>query len=46
MKREETRRNKYCLKKSNHVEETEDKYSGVIEVVFDKCDKSRYVSVE
>ena len=55
MKREEARRNKYCLNKSNHVyvEETEDKKSSdkkkpseVIEVVFEKCDKSKYVSVE
>ena len=55
MKREEARRNKYCVNKSNHVyvEETEDKKSSdkkkpseVIEVVFEKCDKSKHVSVE
>ena len=51
----EARRNKYCLNKSNYVyvEETEDKKSSdkkkpseVIEVVFEKCDKSKYVSIE
>ena len=55
MRREEARRNKYCLNKSNlvYVEETEDKKysdkkkaSEVLEVVFEKCDKSKYVSVE
>ena len=54
MRIEEARRNKYCLTKSNlvYVEETEDKKSSdkktseVIEVVFEKCDKSIYVSVE
>ena len=43
MRREEARRNKYCLYKSNrvYVEKTEDKKSynkKVIEVVFEKCD--------
>ena len=46
MRREEARRNKYCLTKSNqvYVEETEDKKSSdkkaseVIEVVFEMCD--------
>ena len=46
---------RYCLNQSNqiYVEETEDKKfsdkkkaSEVIEVVFEKFDKSRYVSVE
>ena len=54
MRRKEARRNKYCLNKSNlvYVEETEDKKSSdkkaseVIEVGFEKCDKSKYVSVE
>ena len=55
MKSEEARINKYCLNKSNHVyvEETEGKKSSdkkkpseVIEVVFEKCEKSKYVSVE
>ena len=51
---EEGKRNKYCLNKSNlvYVEETENKKfsdkkaSEVIEVVFEKCDKTKYVSVE
>ena len=55
MRREERKRNKYCPNKSNllYVEETENKKSSdkkkpseVIEVVFEKCDKSKYVSVE
>jgi hypothetical protein len=52
-RREEARRKKYCLNKSNLVcvEETEDKKcsdkkaSEVIKVVFEKCDESSYVSV-
>ena len=49
MRKEEARRNKYCLTKSSQVygEETEDKKaSEVIEVVFEMCDESKYVSVE
>ena len=55
MRREKGKRNEYCLNKSNlvYVEETENKKSSdkkiaseVIEVIFDKCDKSKYVSVE
>ena len=55
MRREEARRNKHCLNKSNqvYVEESEDKKSSakkkpfeVTEVVFEKCDESKYVSVE
>ena len=55
MRREEGKRNKYCLNKSNlvYVEETDIKKSSdkkeasqVMEVVFEKCDKSKYVSVE
>ena len=55
MRREEGKRNKYCLSKSNllYVEETENKKSSdkkkasdVIEVVFEKCDEYKYVSVE
>ena len=55
MRREEARRNKYCLNKCNkvYVEETKDKKSTdktiaseVIEKVFDKCDESKNVSVE
>ena len=51
MRREDARRNKYWIDKSNlvYVEETEDKKSSekkaseVIEVVFEKCEKSKYV---
>ena len=55
MRREERRRNKYCLNKSNHVsvEESEDKKSTnktkalkVIEEVFEKSDESKNLSVE
>ena len=54
MRREEARRNKYCLNKSNlvYVEETEDKKSSdkkaseVIKVKLEKCDKSKFVSVK
>ena len=50
MRREEGKRNLYCLNKSNqvYVEETENKKSSdkkkkaseVIEVIFDKCEES------
>ena len=53
MRRKKYKRNKYCINKSNLVEETENKKSTdkkkafeVIEVVFEKCDESKYVSVE
>ena len=50
MRREEGKRNLYCLNKSNlvYVEETENKKSSDKKklVVFEKCDKSKYVSVE
>ena len=54
MRREEARRNKYCLNKCNqvYVKETEDKKSSdkkasvVIKGVFEKCDKSKYLYVE
>ena len=53
MRREEARRNEYCLNQSNqvYVEKTEDKYilikkaSEIIEVVLEMCDESKYVSV-
>ena len=55
MRREEARRNKYCLNKSNQVsvEKYEDKKCidktkalKVIEEVFEKSDKSQNLSVE
>ena len=55
MRREEARRNKYCLKQSNqiYVEETEEKSllikkkaSEAIEVVFKRCTESKYVFAE
>ena len=53
MRRGEAWRNKYCLNKSYLVceEETEDKKSSdkkaseLIEVVFEKCDKSKCIYV-